>query len=1028
MIRLEDLTDDDVILGHPSRNTCGQVRWRKDRGPRRVLTEHEAICLLHQFEQPFVFMMVEENDEDDDKVNCRPSFSLSAVATASHGAATTTTTATTRKPRRRMKQRFITPRVLREKVKGVLHFATPQDVIRDVNGKRSVTDPNKATPSLPVLSPLSLLLPSPKKRSSPSCSTTKRQKKDPPMISSAIMPCDWTASSSSVAAAAGGSGSGAIVPLLDRDVEPGVMDGLFRFDDDGDADENPRSTRMEREPVRLCDFIALYQSKLQAWEHRATTFTTTAATMNRTNQCRIMMQQFRIVLRVYLLMPGVDDRPDNRIYTMHVYRSARQTIAAMWDDLKGELETWGQCHALSDEDDNNNNNNNNNGQSSSSYSSSSSGQEGNGGAPSRGPSNNPMGRSNNHRHPHNSSGNNNSNSNRGQSYHGSHGYSNNTPNQWRGSCESNPQVVDHAEGTTGLLTECTNANNTSIHRPSQDEFHPSDQDETTIDPDQEDNLDRESESESSSSDSKTTNDSSQDSTPGSSTTNSSSFYKVEVKDYSGTLCTKDVCNEGGTTEPAADSTISSEAGATAPDNDQRKEKETRTEKSSGEPTDNIMVTTFPFTGIACSTTVPAPAAARQCREWVKDQKEHTDPSVDLLSGILGTLAIQNLDVKPAALTRADYKARINTTWLLSSSQMGESIDVTDPHDDTKALIKAFFEGSEFQSDPTMFVEMVLDLMRNSNIGDKDVQGYCLAQMREASKQNTTCASAFITGMAAHDVLLALKRFPKDTSIQSAGCIVLWRWCEVPHAREALISAGACAQVLETLRTFMKDHQEQISAYEALMLSAGDCHHQVLETLHWLIKDQEQIIAYAVCALGSLSMHVQGRKALNKMNATQTVVQVMGYHLSSRPIQKYGCTSLCNCVKDKDRKFIASLKVVPEVNAVVQSILNHSSMLVWGCSILRKYIDMSMNPLYLEQCDDYDKLFTALNSYKSEVEDAQFIVKRLRGLNKKATTASTVTSIASKSKEPLALALADPVGEDGASIALEQEVANQHLLG
>jgi hypothetical protein len=59
------------------------------------------------------------------------------------------------------------------KTKGVFHFATPQDDIRDVNAKRSVTDPNKATPS-------SLSSPSSKKRNSLSSSTTKQQKKDPP--------------------------------------------------------------------------------------------------------------------------------------------------------------------------------------------------------------------------------------------------------------------------------------------------------------------------------------------------------------------------------------------------------------------------------------------------------------------------------------------------------------------------------------------------------------------------------------------------------------------------------------------------------------------------------------------------------------------------------------------------------------------------------------------------------------------------------------------------------------------------------
>jgi hypothetical protein len=915
---LGDLTPYDVVLSHTGRDTCGQKFWRQHRGPCRVLTEPEAINLLVQFQKP---LLLKGNTVEDQPSSAHAAYSASASAASLY-------------PRKMMTQIFTTtPRVLamgkideigRKKSKGVFRFATPQDVIHDVKNHRSPTDPHA------------------KKRSSP-ISSTKRARKDPPspQPSDKILNEPYHHHRGDWATEADEYSTTDLLNYLEQ-----LPVHSFQ-DDDDDDDDPPQGTETES----LCDFLDRYQSALHQWER-----TTDATSGSRNNfiQCRGMMEEMRTVLRVYTLLPGVDVLPCYySSIQCHASRSARQTIVAMWKDL---------CQKLSVES---------TGEVSSSYSS---GRDDGSNNNPAGSTNNPNGNGdhNNHRnYGHSSNDPSSGGSGQSDSYYnnGSHTtYSNDTQSHWRGSCASNPHV-DTVVETKSLLSAYTKAD--TIHRESQDKSHQSDKDET-VDPEENDNSDRESESSSSSSSShsESTNESSQDIIPRSSTS-TSSFYKVNTKEYYDKVFTS-----------TAHGQTRSETVATTSDYDLDKDKAAEADAS--------MV-----------ATTPAPATKRHGSEWVENEKEHVDPSVELLGEMLETLVLQNLDVKSVASTRTDdsraqVSARDEASKPWSSWSNGGSFDATDPHYDTKELVRAIYEGSEFQSDPTMFVEMVLGLMRNSNIDDKEVQSYCMSQMREASKKNPNCASALVNAQAPHDVLLAMKNFPNDTSIQTTGCVVLWRWCEVPHAREALISAGACTQVLETLRTCIQDHQEQISAY-------------------------------AVCALASLSKHAQGRKSLNEMEATQTVVQVMGCHLSSRPIQKYGCTFLSNCAKDKDRKLIASLKVVPEVNAVVQSILNHSSMLELGCSILRKYMEKSMNLLYLEECAGYDRLFSALQSHSSEVPDAQWIVKQLPGIKKKGTTVSAVSSDASKSK--LVLAPARALGEeDGAPISMEQEIARRSPLG
>jgi hypothetical protein len=100
---------------------------------------------------------------------------------------------------------------------------------------------------------------------------------------------------------------------------------------------------------------------------------------------------------------------------------------------------------------------------------------------------------------------------------------------------------------------------------------------------------------------------------------------------------------------------------------------------------------------------------------------------------------------------------------------------------------------------------------------------------------------------------------------------------------------------------------------------------------------------------------------------------MGYHLSSVGIQKCGCTLLANCASSKSSKFMMSHDCAPAVNAVIRAILNHDSLIKLGCSILRKYLEKSMN---LGQCESFDLLFKKLEEKASTVPDASWIVKRM----------------------------------------------------
>jgi trehalose/maltose hydrolase-like predicted phosphorylase len=93
----------------------------------------------------------------------------------------------------------------------------------------------------------------------------------------------------------------------------------------------------------------------------------------------------------------------------------------------------------------------------------------------------------------------------------------------------------------------------------------------------------------------------------------------------------------------------------------------------------------------------------------------------------------------------------------------------DDSQDTQEFIQAVREASELELDPTMWVEVILMIMGNSDVANKDTQSYSLEQMQEASKKDSAYASAFVTSRAAHDVLGSMKRFSTDSSIQSTAC-------------------------------------------------------------------------------------------------------------------------------------------------------------------------------------------------------------------------------------------------------------------
>jgi hypothetical protein len=356
----KDLTDHDAILGQMGRATCGQRKWRNDRGFRLTLTEQEANEMIQKFEQPIRIELDQLSPPPD---NASYSSAFASVATPRQMTMTSTMMMTMMTPRDTV---TVTPRLLvegypnqnwKERTKGVFRFATADDVIRDVslNGKRNeqkkedhrrLTGPDASS--------------SCKKKRSSTPSSTTRPRKDPPSpppsADTTNEPHSYNSDEDSTKDVMHHHPPAATTnePPSDDNLESGSI-GTFQEDEDeilNDYDSNEDSTRdvmhcFEGLPVhsfqededdsdreRLIDFLNRKQTALVEWERRI------AATSDgrRNDQILALKDDVRtvlLVLRVYTLLPGVDARPCKYCSSIQsqACRSARKTIVAIWKEL-----------------------------------------------------------------------------------------------------------------------------------------------------------------------------------------------------------------------------------------------------------------------------------------------------------------------------------------------------------------------------------------------------------------------------------------------------------------------------------------------------------------------------------------------------------------------------------------------------------------------------------------------------------------------------------------------------------------------
>lgn len=249
-----------------------------------------------------------------------------------------------------------------------------------------------------------------------------------------------------------------------------------------------------------------------------------------------------------------------------------------------------------------------------------------------------------------------------------------------------------------------------------------------------------------------------------------------------------------------------------------------------------------------------------------------------------------------------------------------------------------------QMDSAELMSEILINSMDSHPKMEEVQLLCIRTVSQAFQQLDTMP--FVAAHGHKRVLFAMKTFPSSLKIQSEGCEALCVLSVRDDTRLILTRAGSCTFVDKALTQFLGD--------------AG-------------------LAASALKILRSLSFEQEGSSALEKLNMSTKMVEIMYCNLSSAEIQRDGCALLSNLAVDVEKQRVSAVdkNILAVVVAGMQEHEEDNSVIASACFALKNLTHEESNLRALSRVESVLPVIYAATKIEEAVEDASIVMERIQ---------------------------------------------------